>query len=372
LGTVSMAPIQTQPDTGATFSVTGTFTIADGQAMTDFSAYMLNNEKFTWDITTDNVAVTALGYTFTGLQMQKAVSLNGMQGFKSDVSIKSFNLPANDPSGGIELDTITVIKNPSNVGVDLSGVGFESFFEGVDLGPLSSTNGSANFPPNGESTIPMKGRLVPQTSDEGLKAIQTIFGNFLSGKPTTLSVKGSSASGPSGQVSWLSKAFQSLTIDNIILPAGPSNLTLIPAVTLKQLSLDFTKDAYAPTSSSSDVEAQFQSPFGFPLAITGLSQKIQVNAGGFPVANLDIPFNPATTYPNGTIVTKFSDVPFAVPSNVHEVFNQFVKQLTLTGVNTFGLTGTVQSTTQTAVGALDLGNISFNVQTSMQGMMYFS
>ncbi|KAG2183772.1 hypothetical protein INT43_006783 [Umbelopsis isabellina] len=371
LGSVSMATIQTQPDTGATFSVTGTFTITDGQAMTDFSAYMLNNEQFTWEITTNNVAVTALGYTFTGLQMQKSVSLNGMQGFKNDVTIQSFNLPANDPNGGIELDITTVIKNPSNVGVDLSGVGFESFFESIDLGPLASINGSANFPPNGESTIPMKGRLVPQSSADGLQAIQTIFGNFLSGKPTTLSVKGSSASGPSGQVSWLSKAFQSLTIDNIILPAGPSNLTLIPAVTLKQLSLDFTKDAYAPISSSSDVEAQFQSPFGFPLAITGLSQKIQVIAGGFPMANLDIPYNPATTYPNGTIVTSFSNVPFAVGSNVHEVFNQFVKQLTLTGPSTFGLSGTIQSTTETAVGGLNLGDITFNVQTSMQGFNNF-
>lgn len=369
LGSVTMANIQTQPDVGATFSVSGTFSISDSTAMTDFSAYMLNNEKFTWEIHTENVAVTALGYTFTGLQMQKDVSLNGMQGFKNDVTIQAFNLPANDPSGGIELDTITVITNPSNVGVDLSGVGFESFFDGVDIGPLSSANGSANFPPNGQSTIPMKGRLVPQSGADGLKAIQTIFTNFLTGKPTSLSVKGSSASGPSGQVSWLSKAFQSLTIDNIALPAGPSNMTLIPAVTLKQLTLDFTKDPYAPPSSSNDVEAQFQSPFGFPLAITGMSQKIAVNAGGFPVANLDIPYNAATTFPNGTIKTGFSDVAFAVPANVHEVFNQFVKQLTLTGESTFGLAGTVQATTETAVGALDLGNIQFNVQTSMQGEM---
>ncbi|CAO3693098.1 unnamed protein product [Umbelopsis ramanniana] len=371
LGSVTMADIQTQPDVGATFSVTGTFSISDTDAMADFSAYMLNNEQFTWDITTQNVAVNALGYLFTGLSMQKDVSLTGMQGFKNDVTIQSFNLPANDPSGGIELDLITIIKNPSNVGVDLSGVGFESFFGSVDLGPLASTNGSANFPPNGQSTIPMKGRLTPQSSTEGLNAIQTIFANFLGGKPTSLSVKGSSASGPSGQVSWLSKAFQTLTIDNIILPAGPSNLTLIPAVTLKQLSLDFTKDAYAPTSSSNDIEAQFQSPFGFPLGVTGMSQEILVSASGYPVANLDIPYNAATTYPNGTIQTGFSDVPFAVPSAVHEVFNQFVKQLTLTGENTFGLTGTVKATTISAVGALDLGDIHFDVQTTMQGFNNF-
>ncbi|KAH8553870.1 hypothetical protein BGW37DRAFT_482570 [Umbelopsis sp. PMI_123] len=371
LGSVNMANIQTQPNVGATFSVSGTFSISDTEAMTDFSAYMLNNEKFTWDIHTDNVAVTALGYTFTGLQMQKQVSLTGMQGFKNDVTIQSFNLPDNDPNGGIELDTVTIIKNPSNVGVDLSGVGFESFFDGVDLGPLASINGSAVFPPNGQSTIPMKGRLAPQSNADGLKAIQTIFSNFLSGKSTSLSVKGTSASGPNGQVGWLSKAFQTLTIDGITLPAGPSNLTLIPAVSLKDLTLDFTKDAYSPLSSSSDVEAQFQSPFGFPLGVVGMSQQIQVNAGGFPVANLDIPYNDAATYPNGTIKTGFSNVPFAVPSAVHEVFNQFVKQLTLSGQSTFGLSGTVKATTISAVGSLDLGNIQFDVQTTMQGFNNF-
>ncbi|CAM0140292.1 hypothetical protein VKS41_005895 [Umbelopsis sp. WA50703] len=369
LGTVSMANIVTQPDVGATFSVSGTFTITDQTAMGDFSGYMLNNNNFGWAITGSGVSVTALGYTFTGLTMSKTVELSGMQGLKNDITIQSFNLPANSPNGGIELDVVTNIKNPSNVGVDLSGVGFESYYQSVDLGPLASVGG-ANFPPQGQSAVSMSGRLVPQSSSDGLNAIQTIFTNYLSGKDTPLTVKGSSASGPSGQVGWLTSAFKTLTIDNVLLPGAKGNITLIPSITLKQLSLDFTKGAYDPVSSSNDIEATLQSPFGFPLDVTSLSQTLSLKAGGVVLANLNIPSSPATT--TGNIVkTGYTNVPFQVPSDSHEAFNQFVKALTLTGENTFELTGTAQAKTGTAVGSIDLGDIAFDVQTSMMGFNNF-
>ncbi|KAI9279037.1 hypothetical protein BC943DRAFT_298272, partial [Umbelopsis sp. AD052] len=369
LGTVSMSNIQTQPDVGATFSVTGAFSITDNGAMGDFAAYMLNNNDFSWEITGNSVSVTALGYTFTGLSMVKDVSLTGMQSFKDDVSITAFNLPANDPNGGIVLDVTTAIKNPSTVGVDLSGIAFESYLGSVDLGPLSSVGG-ANFPPHGQSSVNLTGSLESQSSSQGLSAIQTLFTNFLSGKATSLTVKGKSASGPSGQVDWLTRAFQSLTIDNVELPGSSGNLSLIPAITLKDLSLDFTKGAYSPLSSSNDIEATLQSPFGFPLDVTSLSQNLAVKVGGMTIANLNIPENPATTT-GTTVKTGYTDVTFAVPSDAHEVFNQFTKALTLTGNNTFELSGVVNAHTGTNAGAIQLGSIPFDVQTSLMGFNNF-
>jgi hypothetical protein len=367
LGNVNMPNIQTQPDVGATFNVPATFTITDNGAMADFAAYMLNNEGFSWEITGSSVSVTALGYTYTGLRMIKDVNFSGMQGLKNDVTVQSFNLPANDPSGGIQLDVVTNINNPSNVGVDLTGVGFESYYQSVDLGPLASVGG-ANFPPKGQSAVSMQGRLVPQSSSDGLHAIQTMFTNYLSGKPTALTVKGTSASGPAGQVDWLTHAFQTLTIENVELPGATGNITLIPAINMKQLTLDFTKGAYSPLSSSSDVEATLNSPFGFPLDVTSLSQTLAVKAGGVVVANLNIPSSPATTT-GTTVKTGFTDVSFSVPGDAHEAFNLFVKALTLTGQNTFELAGVALAKTGTAVGSIDLGNIHFDVQTTMMGKL---
>jgi hypothetical protein len=367
IGQVSMPNIQTVADVGATFSITAQFAVVDQQAMADFSAYMLLEKSFIWDITGSDVSVTAMDYTFTNLTMSKSVSLTGMGGLVNDVKINSFNLPANDPNGGIQLVLETTLTNPSQVGVNLQGLGFESFYGAVDLGPVGGTN--VNLPPQGTVTIQMSGRLVKQSSQDGLNALETMFNNYLGHKETALIVKGSYASGPSGQVSWLSQAFQKLTINNVMLPGGPNNLTLIPAVAIKQFTFDFTKGAYSPDSSSNDIEAQFKNPFGFPLSITGLQETIEASALGNDMATLAPPFSSATTDTStGIIKTGFEHVPFAVHDNAHDLFNAFVKGLTLTTGGTLGLKGNIsKSAVSTAAGDFFLSGITYDVQSAIAG-----
>jgi hypothetical protein len=303
--------------------------------------------------------------------MSKSVTLTGMAGLINDVKINSFNLPSNDPAGGIHLVLDTTITNPSQIGVNFQGLGFESFFGAVDLGPVAGTNVILN--PQSSANIQMAGRLQPQSSQDGLNALETLFDNYLAHKETALSVKGAYASGPSGQVNWLSEGFQKLTIDNIMLPGGPDNLTLIPAVTIKQFTFDFTKGAYAPDSSSNDIEAQFKNPFGFPLSITGLQETIEASAAGQDMATLAPPFSPATTDTStGIIKTGFEHVPFAIHDNAHEVFNQFVKGLTLTSGGTLGLKGNISKTSvSTAAGDFFLSGISYDVQSAIAGFNDF-
>ncbi|GAB5591805.1 hypothetical protein Unana1_06705 [Umbelopsis nana] len=371
IGKVTMPNIQTVADVGATFTVTAQFAVVSETAMADFTAYMLLQPSFVWDITSSNVAVTALDYTFTNLNMSKSVSLTGMAGLVNDVKINSFNLPSNDPAGGIHLVLDTTITNPSQVGVNLQGLGFESFFGSVDLGPVAGTNVVLN--PQSTSNVQMAGRLQHQDSQEGLNALQTLFDNYLAHRETSLSVKGAFGSGPSGQVNWLSQAFQQLTINNIMLPGGPDNLTLIPAVTIKQFTFDFTKGAYTPDSSSNDIEAQFKNPFGFPLSITGIQETIEAAAAGTDMATLAPPYSPATTdTATGIIKTGFEHVPFAVHDNAQEVFNQFVKGLTLTSGGTLGLKGNIsKSAVSTAAGDFFLSGITYDVQSAIAGFADF-
>jgi hypothetical protein len=370
IGKVSMPNIQTVADVGATFSVAAQFSIVSESAMADFTAYLLLEKSFVWDISSPDVAVTALDYTFTNLTLTKSVTLLGMGGLVNDVKINSFDLPSNDPAGGIHLVLDTTIYNPSQVGVNLAGLGFESYFGSVDLGPVAGTNVVLN--PQASSSVPMQGRLQAQSSQDGLDALQTLFDNYLAHKETPLSVKGSYGSGPSGQVNWLTEAFQKLTIDNIMLPGGPDNLTLIPAVTIKQFTFDFTKGAYAPDSSSSDIEAQFKSPFGFPLSITGLQESIDVGVSGHDMATLAPPYSPASTDTStGIITTGFSHVPFQVHDDAHEVFNQFVKQLTLTSSGTLELKGNIsKSGVSTAAGDFFLSGINYDVQSTLPGKRF--
>ena len=367
LGSVSMPTIQAKADVGASFDVTGTFSITNVDDMATFSAYLINNADFVWDITTKDVSVNALGYTFTKISMEKFITLAGANGFKDAVTITKFDLPSNDPAGGITLLADTTIKNPSQVGFDLEGVQFESFFSGTDLGPLSS-NGKAVFPPQGVAAIPMKGRLIPQTTAAGLAAITTVFDNYLSANDSMLDVKGVSGSGPNGPVSWLSSAFKTLTIKNVVLPGPKVKPELIPAITLKDMQLDFTKDPWAPPTSSNNVQAQLKSPFGFPLGVSQLNMKAEASYQGHGVATLDVPDSKATTSSTGLVTTQFSNIPFVVENK--QLFAGFVQLLTLSPSVSFGLAGVTNAIATTAVGNLSLKNIGFNVETTLAGKSF--
>ncbi|KAI9478611.1 MAG: hypothetical protein EXX96DRAFT_637857 [Benjaminiella poitrasii] len=368
LGTVSMPDIHAEADVGASFDVKSTFSIANTDSMATFAAYLINSNDFVWDITTGDVSVTALGLTFTKITMEKSVALAGANGFKDAVTISTFDLPSNDPNGGITLLAETSIKNPSQIGFNLAGVSFETFYKGTVLGPLAA-KGAAVFPPQDTAIISMKGRLIPQTSSDGIAAITEVFENYLNANDSSLDVKGVSGSGPNGEVNWLSKAFQTLTIENVVLPGPKTKPELISAITLKDMSLDFTKNQWEPPTSSNNVQAQLKSPFGFPLGVSELNMDVIANYHGVEVASLEVPTEESSTSSTGLVTTQFSHVPFKVIDKT--VFTGFVQLLTTTESVAFGLKGSSNAIAQTEIGALNLKNIDFDVDTTLNGFNNF-
>ena len=81
---------------------------------------------------------------------------------------------------------------PSQVGVELSSIGFQNFFGDVNIGPATSTKAFTLAP---ESTVdlPLVGRLIPQKSQDGLNAVSTIFNNFIHAQDSNVTVRGDSA-----------------------------------------------------------------------------------------------------------------------------------------------------------------------------------
>ncbi|SAM05156.1 hypothetical protein [Absidia glauca] len=367
LGTATMPAIQALADKGAQFDVPSTLVITDQDAMQDFATYMINNEDFVWDIVSDDVAVTALGFTFTGIKMEKFVTLKGANGFKGAVTINQFNLPSNEPNNdGITLIADTTIVNPSQVGFNLNTVAFNSYYKDVLVGPLGASPG--NFAPAASSKIQMKGKMIPQKTQHGLDMITEVFENYLAAKNSILSVQGDYASGPAGQVGWLTQAFKSLKIENVILPGPPEKPVLIPSITMMNMQLDFTKDPYAAPASSTEVRAQLKNPFGFPLGVTKLSMEVDAQAANHKMAHLSVPTQSATTDNTGMVKTQFSNVPFKVYGDSHDLFSGFLMSLTQASSAAFGLAGVSNALTQTAVGNLQLDGISFDVTTTMAGL----
>ncbi|CAO3627218.1 unnamed protein product [Cunninghamella blakesleeana] len=369
LGTATMPTIQAAAGQGAQFDVPSNFVITDQKAMEEFAAYMISNEEFIWEISTDNVAVTALGFTFKNIKMQKFVTIKGCNGFKGAVTIQSFDLPANDPDGGITLIANTVIVNPSQVGFSLGSAAFNSYYKDVLVGPLAAS--PANFAPLAPSTIQMKGRMIRQNTQHGIEMITEVFKNYLAAKDSIISVQGDSASGPTGQVGWLTNAFKTLKIENVILPGPKEVPTLIPSITMMNMQLDFTKEPYAPPTSSSEVQAQLKNPFGFPLGVSQLSMEVDAGVAGHKMAHLSVPTQKATTNANNVVTTQFSNIPFKVAGDSHALFNGFLATLTRSANGTFGLSGSSNALAATAVGDIKLDGVTFDVTTSLAGFNNF-
>ncbi|KAI9304512.1 hypothetical protein BJ944DRAFT_266728, partial [Cunninghamella echinulata] len=324
IGTATMPPVQAVGGQGAQFDVPSNFVITDQKAMEEFAAYMINNENFVWEISTDNVNVNALGFTFTNIKMQKFVTIKGCNGFKGAVTINSFNLPSNDPAGGITLIADTTIVNPSQVGFSLGSAAFNSYYKDVLVGPLAAS--PANFAPLAPSKIQMKGQMVTE-----------VFKAYLAAKDSILTVNGDYATGPAGPT---------LKIEN-------EPPTLIPSITMMNMQLDFTKDPYAPPTSSQEVQAQLKNPFGFPLGVSELSMEM---------AHLSVPTSKATTDANGIVKTQFSNIPFKVADDAHQLF---------AANGSFALSGSSNALAHTAIGDIQLDGVTFDVTTSLAGFANF-
>jgi hypothetical protein len=196
LGTIKMPDINVTGDVGASFNVVSDFSIADVGHLANFTSVLLTSESFEWDITGENLTVSAIGIAVSDVSLaKKTVTLKGMNNLANGVVVNSFDLPANDPAGGIHLTLDTSITNPSQVGVALSSIGFENFFGGTDIGPVTS-NGSFVLSPLSTVGLGLVGRLIPQTEQSGLDAVSEIFNRFVHGMDSNVSVHGTSA-GPS-------------------------------------------------------------------------------------------------------------------------------------------------------------------------------
>lgn len=303
--------------------------------------------------------------------------MNGLQGA---VTINSFDLPADDPAGGITLTLATTIVNvmctfeisfnmtdtfqPSQVGIQLESLNFASYSSaGTYLGPVSSVP-QTSLQPVGSSQMNLTGRMVPQTTDAGLADLSTIFTNFIHDIPSNVIVQGVSAT---PDVSWLTAGVKTLKIASVLPSRGV--LDIITGITVNQMTMDFPSgSAYAPFSSSNDTAAAFTLPFGFALNIVSLEQTIAVEYQSTQMAQLALGTVPANTdVTNRIIHLSFHDIPFAVNDGQDDLFQQFLAQTTTEDSVTFGMSGNASSQADTSVGRLTISGIAFSVQTTLKG-----
>lgn len=94
------------------YVTSGRLTITDSAKFTDFATFLLHNPDFTWTISTPKLRLTALGTIFDNVTLSKDVTFKAFNGLPG-VTISNFQLPSDDPAGGIHIETDAEIPSPA-------------------------------------------------------------------------------------------------------------------------------------------------------------------------------------------------------------------------------------------------------------------
>ncbi|KAF8629168.1 hypothetical protein AX17_005753 [Amanita inopinata Kibby_2008] len=366
IGNIQMNDVHVVGDVGASIDTESIFTVTSVPHLTDFTKTLLSEQSFEWEIQGENLEVKALGISVPGISLSsKQVTLKGFNGLKGGVQVQSFDLPSNDPAGGIHLTLDVKTTNPSQVGIQLSSISFNTFVGDIMIAPVASV-GQVELAPVSTTVLALRGRLIPQETPAGLAAVSGVFNNFIHGIDSNVVVQGAGAG--SSEVTWLNDGIKTLRIETILPNQGA--LKIIKSIALNQMTLLFTDaTAYMPSTSSNSTDAAFQIPFGFPIDIAALEQTLIVGFEGSSIAELKIPKGPSVTDVQKRIVhLKFNAIPFSVFGDQHPAFDHFLASTTVGKEQQIHISGSANADTRTAVGLLSLENITFAVDTTISGL----
>ena len=364
LGQIAMPPIQLKAEEGAQIDLQADFAVADVGSLTDFTKFLVTQPSFVWQIAGQGLQVDALGISVSGMTINKNVILTGINNLKNGVTVTTYDLPSNDPAGGIHLTAQSVIKNPSQIGVQLSKFGTTAWRNNTDLGPVAAQH-EFILQPLSTTNLPLAGRLRHQDDAQGLATLSQTFTDVVHGKDIPIVIHGEYA-GPS-EVTWLNEGIKQLRISTK-LPAR--HFSVIKAINLNQMTLMFSvKNAWKPPTSSVNTQAPFFLPFAFPIDIQASGGHFIEGYKGDDIGVLDIPMSPAVTDVQKRIMTlKFSDVPMKAYGNKHSQFSHFLADTTAQKSVTLQLHGVADARANTAAGLVTITDIPFSVSTSLDGL----
>ncbi|KIJ47323.1 hypothetical protein M422DRAFT_164299, partial [Sphaerobolus stellatus SS14] len=372
IATIALPPVCAAANVGVpNYEAQGRLTISNLEAFTEFATFLLHNPSFDWTISTGKLRLNALGTNFDNVQLSKTVTFKAFNGLPG-VTISNFQLPGDDPAGGITISTDSDIPSPAAIGIQLGTVSFTSSFNGVEVGPLT---GTGLFLGADETTkTHLDGRIIPQ-SDDDLKTIGKLFSNFLAGKNQTLTVTGNAVdpNGNNQPVSWLSTAFKTLSLD-VTLPGQV--FEIIHSINIQDLELQLVSDSqdFAPSASSKTTVATFSNPFGFSLQVVEAAEDLTINFNGQDTASLALPLEASTsgvsTGNNADLILSFSNQTLKSLNNA--AFGSFFARVTDTQSAAVILKGSANIVAKTSIGNVPISGIPFNVDSSIGGINSFN
>lgn len=355
-------------------------TIDDEPAFGRFTEHLITQSTFTWRLKSTGVDASAFNFIAANrLNFAKDLTLNGMGNF-TDIGIADFQLPGNDPAGGITQDVVTYLTNPSAFGVEIGTLAASLYYKGMFLGP-AVTSRYINLTA-GRNIIPLSGRLVDQTGNQtALDLLSELFSAYLNGETSPVVAIGEYVELPDGtRVSWLNQGIRKLQLQvPLRCPTGP--ISPITSITIGSFGLAFNHDGslpYAPIVGSNSTSASYGLPFGFSLNISQVQVSMAIVQNGTIIANISTPYGDSNTYTldqnagyeSGTLnlIVPPSRLVVEDSYEAHLTYSQFQYDFFSQIGSNFFLTGLTGALTSTPIGQVNLKDIKFVVPAGLAGL----
>ncbi|CAG8557724.1 10486_t:CDS:10 [Ambispora leptoticha] len=368
LGKLHLPPIKAAANIGATIESDAKFQIDDVEKFAVFTGDLLESDKFTWDLSANDVNVKVFGIDFNEISIKKSITLNGFSGLKN-VTTKGFKLEGASPDGkGLAYKLTTDIVDSSDIGIDLGKIVFNVIAAGVVLGPIKANN--VNLVAKSENLIPFKGEIVK--SPEVTKLLPILINALATGAALPVQVVGQSVKPPgaNGPVPWLEEPFKKLSLNlTLQLPSSKTTGSPVKKVQITDFDLVFTAEtAFSPLASSSGIVSQVDtSSLGIPVTLKKVAQNIVILDGKSTVASLNLPFSAPKITRDG-IAVSFKNQHLIADDSEQNAFATFIAELTLAKEKDFTLAGTLGLIADTPLGQVTLNNIPFSAPTSLKGL----
>ncbi|KAJ3340370.1 hypothetical protein HDU93_007095 [Gonapodya sp. JEL0774] len=356
---IPMSPLDASPGSGAVINSTVQARVLDSSAFGSFSQEMVLLPVFDWRLQ-GSATVEALGRTFSGLSIDKTVTFKGFSGLRN-ISILSFDLPGNDPNGGIKIILQTLLVNPSTISIAMGDLTFNVSLGGNFIGTTVSTSTTIAA---GNNVLNMSGRLAPGVNES---QVSQLFTDFVAGKASALTVIGTDVQPP---ISWLRQSFVGLTLP-VTLPAKAANI--ITGIETKTISLTFDPaNPWSPKMTSPQVLADLEMPFAFPLEIRTVRMVISMLSSGAPIASISSGWLPATSHFNGsrgTMAVDLQNANMTISKEQQPAFSAFLNStLFATGNVPAPISITADSVASTAAGNITISDIKFSTDLQLVGI----
>lgn len=317
-------------------------------------------------IMSESFNIEAFGAQLTADSLKKVVQFSTFNNFRNGVSLDAFDLPSDDPLGGIHLIASADVQNPSQIGINLDRLGLTfNLQESPDLGEIQLAK-NLLFSPLQKSTVFVSGRILPQTGS-GLQAFQKVVQNYVTNLPTKLQVKCIYA-GP-GEIVWLNNAIRQLSIEVIV--AGNANLNPIKHVGIDTITVDFTSpsaNSWFPSIESQNVSAEISIPFKFPFNVDKASGFFDIMYNNQSAGQLQLPLTRASTTEGRTVDLSITDTHIDIKGdNTRNIFaNELVVKTLLDSLIQLGLDAKVAALITTSAGTVSVHDINIFLQDALQ------